>query len=297
MANEFYTDNISNTVNSTIDDQSLDVEIRADSSIAPVGDYLGHEQPDGGGVFKLWFINALDASAQTALASRIALHTGFAANFPVVHKISDTVNNKIHFDDLTTQVEEDSDIIADAANFLGFVASQAAAPNDDLIFYWSADLGATARTALTAIVAAHTGIGPPVLSRRAIIALQSGEQTITGDATWDSVGGYVDYADKYVVDLSKLVWCLRFSYKTTEGAGGEKAQVRMCESLFDDTGSVELLVPNALSDTGGVWKTIDVTTTLTPRKGLNQYNFEARLNSSASLLLRYVTFHVCKVVG
>lgn len=296
MAITSYVRNVSATANGRYERDTFDAEVKADATIAaePV-DYMGSDPPDGSGNFTAYFSGPLTSGAITALDAVVAAHVGINGSFPYEYRINDTLNDTVHDMSLDEEISADATVGADPATYKGHITSaDDPALLGSLTVLFSQELGAGAKTALDAVIAAHVGTGAEQKAQVAKISVLTGSTSV--GVGWAEIGGVVLDTMDYTSDESVLRFAVYLAHQTTKGVLDEVPGIRLRETLADGTSTVDIMSGSDLVDSGGAWFAAEFESPTPPRAGLCQYTVEARLNGAMSCTIKYVTLAVYRAL-
>lgn len=148
--------------------------------------------------------------------------------------------------------------------------------------YMSQALTVPEETALSGVIAAHTGA--PYYTYTPILGTFSHAQVHDITTNWDDITGGVADLSNFGYNVADLVAMTKCELKT-DGVG---AELEMLES----GGNALMSAPYACPDTGGVWQKATFYTNLPISAGDRSYVCRGRKNAVANASIRYMTLAV-----
>jgi len=191
--------------------------------------------------------------------------------------------NYVHTDFLNDIFNEDSLKLAIAAdeNIETELSNIKSSENVDtgvitVTFEFPTDLSGDEQTALSALVAAHTGAPPTTIVFHASSVLTDAEASVTDqDPSWTALGGSVTTPNFFTPNLAYCTGRVVGEVKSN-GTGGK---LRVKEGTATPSGGYN--VP----DTGGEWELMQWFTPDAPTAGTHKYTLEGQLPSSGATAL------------
>jgi len=199
-------------------------------------------------------------------------------------------NQKVNPGKLQSEIAADPVIVTQCTGIAADLAG------DTCTVYFQAQLSPAEETRLGVIVAAHQGVGDPLVTTLASSKVLEGELSVTAqNPAWETLGGVVTAPTVFSANLNQLCGRVTAMVKVAQGPNGEKPRLRVTEDPEDTM--KELLAPTELADTNGLWsKLLLYCETNNPRSGLRHYCVEAQLNQAASFQIKHVTVSLVRKI-
>lgn len=222
-------------------------------------------------------------AVKDAIDAVLAAHAGERNVY--TKTVDDSLNDLVNTESLRDEVLADETVIASGLTFAGPElrgASDDPASTVRFVFVASDVVTSGVKTALDAVLAAHTGV--PTVTPRHLTGRLLADSVAVVDNAWTAYGHPFVVRPGKLTDIAKVVGVVR-GVATVDDGDSQVAGLRLVERLADGTGAV-VLATHGYSDTVGVGVSFEFDTTgNTLRAGLNQYFLEAQLDGAVSLQL------------